>query len=71
MSMSGEAELTTTMTINEAIRRVPGALEVFGRYGIDACCGGGLPLEEAARRHGLDPESLLRHLLSAASGPRV
>lgn len=66
--MSIEATLTTAMTVNDAIRRVPGALAVFGQHGIDSCCGGNLPLEEAARRHGLDPEMLLRQL---AAGRRA
>lgn len=49
-------------TVNEVIRLAPEAVTVFGRYGIDSCCGGGLPVEEAARRHGADLDELLRAL---------
>ena len=41
-----------TTTVHEVVQRVPGALSVLGGYGIDTCCGGNLPIGEAARRHG-------------------
>ena len=52
-------------TVNEAIRRVPALVGVFARFGIDACCGGDLPIEEAARRHGVDPAELARAIEAA------
>ena len=51
-----------SMTLNEVIREDPEAVRVFGRLGMDACCGGSLTLEEACRRHGLDPGDVLREL---------
>lgn len=51
------------MTVNEAIRRFPAAVEIFKRYGIDACCGGAAPVVEAAVRHGADPVALQAELL--------
>ena len=67
-----EREATTTAgpitagtTINEAILRVPGSVAVFQRYGLDACCGGGLPIAEAARRHGLDGEEVVAAVRAA------
>lgn len=49
-------------TVNEVIAYCPRAVEVFARWGIDSCCGGGLPIEEAARRHGADPADVLAAL---------
>ena len=49
-------------TVNDVIRRWPRTVEVFSRFGIDSCCGGGLPAEEAAARHGIDPEHLKAEL---------
>lgn len=54
--------VTSETTVNEVIRRVPGAVRVLGEAGIDACCGGALPLAEAARRHGLELEDVLADL---------
>jgi regulator of cell morphogenesis and NO signaling len=47
---------------------VPDAVSVFARHGIDTCCGGGLPVEEAARRHGVDVDDLLREVGKVAGG---
>lgn len=49
-------------TINEAILLWPAAVAVFQRFGLDACCGGSLPIAEAAQRHGLDPDAVLAEL---------
>lgn len=57
-----------TTTVHEAIQSVPGAFEIFRRHGIDACCGGDLPVAEAARRHGIDLETLLTELEGAEPG---
>lgn len=60
--MKTELEPTLEMTVNEVIRRVPASVGVFSRHGIDACCGGGLTVKEAARRHGVEPEALLEEI---------
>lgn len=54
------------LTVNETVRDFPTTVEVFHRLGIDACCGGGLPVGEAAARHGLDPDEVLDELNRAA-----
>jgi regulator of cell morphogenesis and NO signaling len=56
-------------TINELVRLHPEALPVLERYGLDACCGGPLPLGEAARRHGLALDELVA-AVRAAIGAR-
>lgn len=50
------------LTVNEIIHRFPAAVRVFHRFGIDACCGGALPLTDAAARHGRSSEELLEAL---------
>lgn len=52
------------MTVNETIRRFPATVEIFNRYGIDACCGGAASVAEAAVRDGADPVKLQGELLS-------
>lgn len=52
-------------TINETVTRLPDTLPVFDAFGLDSCCGGGHPIREAARRHGLDLEALLTALNAA------
>lgn len=54
-----------TTTVAEAIRTVPEANEVFQRFGLDCCCGGELPVAEAAERHGVELEGLLEALGAA------
>lgn len=53
-------------TVHEAIHALPGAHEVFRRFGIDACCGGDLPLAVAVERHGVELDLLLDALSTAA-----
>lgn len=55
------------LTVNEVIARHPGTVSVFEAFGIDSCCGGALPVEEAARRHQIDPDTLLTALAGVAA----
>lgn len=57
-----EKSLSPSLTVNEVVRRVPAAVTVFAGHGIDTCCGGNLAVEEAARRHGVDADELLREV---------
>jgi len=52
--MSIERSIDPNSTLSEIVRRYPAARGVFNAHGLDTCCGGGLPVAEAARRHGLD-----------------
>jgi iron-sulfur cluster repair protein YtfE (RIC family) len=56
------------MTINEAIRVRPETVAVFHGLGLDACCGGSLPIQVASEKHGLDPAEVLG-LLNATDDP--
>jgi regulator of cell morphogenesis and NO signaling len=53
------------MTVNETIQRFPGTVAVFDAHGIDSCCGGALPVAEAAARHGIPLPELLKALEAA------
>ena len=49
-------------TVNDLIRAVPATVDAFNRFGIDACCGGAVPIAEAADRDGADVNALLAAL---------
>lgn len=51
-----------TITVNEAIASWPSTVAVFNRFGIDACCGGAVPIAEAAERDGADLAALTAEL---------
>lgn len=52
--MKTEIEMAHDLTVNDMVRHYPSTIAVFTSVGIDTCCGGGLPIIEAARRHGVD-----------------
>lgn len=64
--MHTETIIDGAVTVNEAIRLFPATVEVFNRFGIDACCGGSVPITEAAARDGVDEGALLEALEEAA-----
>ena len=68
MSTTGAAAVEE-MTVNETIQRFPGTVAVFQAHGIDACCGGTLPVAEAAARHTIPPPELLKALGEAGARP--
>jgi regulator of cell morphogenesis and NO signaling len=59
--MTDTATLATT-TVHDLLRRHPATMAIFSRFGVDTCCGGGLPLAEAARHAGVSPDELLAAL---------
>ena len=52
-------------TLNELVARVPDALPVLQRFGLDTCCGGALTLALAARHHDLALDELLAAIAEA------
>jgi regulator of cell morphogenesis and NO signaling len=50
------------LSVNQLLRHRPAALPLLAAAGIDTCCGGGLPLAEAAGRAGVELTDLLRRL---------
>lgn len=63
--MSDVIQLDASLTINEIVARYPETIAVFNRFGMDTCCGGGVPVEEAARRDSLDLGQILAALRDA------
>lgn len=58
----GTPDIGPGMTVNEIIAAHPHTVAVFKRLGIDACCGGALPIAEVARKHRLNFLELLTEL---------
>ena len=56
------------ITVNELIREVPLTIPVFNSFGIDSCCGGAVPVREAARRDGAEGDALLAALAAVVRG---
>lgn len=56
------------MTVNEVIRAWPGTVAVFGRHGMDSCCGGGRQVAEVAAAHGVPLDELLGELRDVVPG---
>jgi len=48
--------------IGEIVAERLGRSRVFERYGLDYCCGGHVPLNEACREKGIDPDEVLNAL---------
>lgn len=63
-----DSHLPEQLTVNELIRQFPAAVKVFNEFGIDACCGGAVPIRFAAERDGADPEALLSALGAVMRG---
>lgn len=63
--MSDVIQLDPSLTINDIVARHPETIAVFNRFGVDTCCGGGVSVEAAARRDGLDLDQILAALRGA------
>ncbi len=48
--------------IDDLVEHAPGTMAVFSMYGLDLCCGGGHPLGEALRLHGIEADPVLRQV---------
>lgn len=59
------ARVSPSLTVNECIRIHPQTVEVFNRFGIDACCGGAAPVREAAERDGAEAAAVVAALEEA------
>lgn len=62
--MSNET-IDVNVTVNEMVVAHPETIPVFHRFGLDTCCGGGVPIVDAARRDGTDLDALRQALRDA------
>ena len=51
-----------TRPLGEIAATLPGATEVFRRFGLDFCCGGDIALEQSAQQRGVDVDEVERAL---------
>lgn len=63
--LSDTLQVNSELTINEIVAAHPETIAVFNRFGLDTCCGGGIRVDEAARRDGIDVESVVAALKQA------
>jgi regulator of cell morphogenesis and NO signaling len=63
--MTTTTRLDPTRTINQIVAEHPETMAVFNRFGLDTCCGGGVCVDEAARRDGIDPAQVIAALNDA------
>lgn len=56
-------------TIGEFVAEDYRTAQVFEKYGIDFCCGGGVPLSETCRQRGIDGDAILLEVDAAKSEP--
>lgn len=61
--------ITPVTTVAAIARQHPATTKVFQRHGLDFCCGGKRPLEEACASQGLDAAAVLAEVRAAAAGP--
>lgn len=62
MISTNASAIHAELTVNELIRNVPATVQIFNDFGIDACCGGAVPIAAAAQRDGADVDALLAAL---------
>ena len=62
--------ITVTSVVNDVIQSHPATTTVFNEFGIDACCGGAVSIQDAAVRDGADPAALLNALTGIIVGGR-
>jgi iron-sulfur cluster repair protein YtfE (RIC family) len=65
--ISDEIVIDPAVTVRETMTRLPQTREVFSRFGLDTCCGSGIPILDAAHRDGADLEGLLAALREVAA----
>ena len=53
---------TATVTLADLAITRPGATRVFLKHGLDFCCGGRRPVDEACAEKGLDPDAILAEI---------
>ena len=60
-------QISKEIVVNDCIKFYPKTIGVFTAFKIDSCCGGAVPIEDAAKRDGAQIEDLMAALNVAAS----
>ena len=60
--------MDTRTTVGELVAERPGRSRIFERLGIDYCCGGKKPLEEACAAKGIDVRAVLAEMEAVEAG---
>lgn len=60
----------TTETVGSVVAKDFRTAEILEKYGIDFCCGGNMPLEQACREKGIDLAALRRELEQVSARPQ-
>jgi len=60
--------ITPDSKVGEIAAQHPMATQVFSRHGIDFCCGGGVPLEQACTQRGLETPQILAEIDRVLAG---
>jgi len=61
-AISNDVVIDPAVTVRETMARLPQTKDVFSRFGVDTCCGSGIPIVDAAHRDGADLDALLAAL---------
>ena len=65
--MLAQKVIDPTVTVRETMAQYPETKAVFTQFGVDTCCGSGVPILHAAHRDGADLEALLAALRATTS----
>ena len=57
--------MTTTMTLADLAATSLSAIRILEQHGLDYCCGGKQPFDEACIAKGFKPDSILREIEEA------
>jgi regulator of cell morphogenesis and NO signaling len=58
-------DLDATRTVRDLATAIPNATRIFEKFGIDYCCGGAKPLQDACRQANISVDEVLRSLDTA------
>ena len=62
-------KITETKTVAEVVSENIKASNVFKKHGIDFCCGGGISIEKACEKNGVDYTALEKELIAVDETP--
>ena len=65
--MLADKVIDATVTVRQTMARYPETKAVFAQFGVDTCCGSGVPILDAAHRDGADVDALLAALRATTS----